>query len=273
MRAAAPLPEQVIGRHHAVLEHHAVGVRGVPAHLAVRRFDGETGRVRRHDDGGDLLRSRAGGNDDEARDRRARVGDERLGPVQDPLLAAGAVAVLGAGRGGEYVRTPVGFGQPEGGECASGRQIGQPALLLGFAAVAVDRLGAQQRRSLEGDAERLIRPTDLLDGQAERREVGARAAPALVDEQPEEPQPTHLENHVGGEGVLAVPCLGVGCDALTGELANHLPELLLLGCEFHRAVLRRAQWWWRRADPAPRWPPHASGTSGSSRSWSWGSPG
>ncbi len=56
----AALAEEMVGRHPAVLEHQPVGVRSVPTHLPVGRFDREPVRAGRDDDGADLVGSRYG---------------------------------------------------------------------------------------------------------------------------------------------------------------------------------------------------------------------
>ena len=57
---ATLLAEQVVGRDPAAAEGQAVGVGGVPAHLAVRGLDHQAGRAGGDQDGAGLARSRCG---------------------------------------------------------------------------------------------------------------------------------------------------------------------------------------------------------------------
>ena len=260
------LAEQVVGGDPAVVEGQAVGVRGVPAHLAVGRLDDQPVGAGGHEDGARLARPGAGGDRDERRDRRARVGDEGLLPVEHPLVAVeGGLRPQAAG-----VAAGVGLGQPEGGQRRPRAELGQPALLLGLGAEAVDGGRPQTDGGLQGDGQGLVDPGDLLDGDAQRGQVAATAAVLLGEGQPEQPQLAHLLDGVDREGVVPVPGLGVRCDLGVGEVPHQRTQRLLLGRgveERHRGHGSGGCWVGRRA-ARPRWavrrppPPAAGGPPG-----------
>ena len=66
------------------------------------------------------------------------------------------------------------------------QQVGQPALALLLGAELEDRVGAEADPGLEGDGHRLVDPAELLDGDAQRGEVGAAAAVLLGERQAEQ---------------------------------------------------------------------------------------
>ena len=134
---------------------------------------------------------------------------------------------------------PSGSVSPKRAEGAARAQVGQPALALLLGAEGEDRVGAQADARLERDGHRRVDPAELLDGDAERGEVGARAAVLLGERQAEQAQLAHREHGVDGEGVLAVPGLGVRRDLALGEVADDLAERLLLRAqvEIHRTTI------------------------------------
>ena len=211
----------------ATLQHQPVRVGRVPPHLAVGRFDGESRRPGRHDDGRDLARplgpAAAGRHRDDAGDRRPRVGDERLGPVDHPLAADQRRAAVG--RPG--VRTSIRLGQPEGAQCPAGAELGQPLVLLVFGAEGEDGIGAEPHAGLQGDGHRRVDPPELFDRDAERGEVRPRSPVLLGERQPEQPQLPHGQDRVDREDMVAVPLLGVRRDLPLGEVTDDLAEGLL----------------------------------------------
>ena len=92
-------------------------------------------------------------------------------PVDHPLV--GGLVERGLGPGGAGVAAAVGLGQPEGAERPAGDQVGQPALALLLGAEREDRVGAEAHAGRQRDAQRLVDPADLLDGDAQRGEVAA----------------------------------------------------------------------------------------------------
>src|SRR5918995_731511 len=178
----------------------------------------------------------AGSDGDQRRDLGARVGDERLLAVDHPLAVARGVAASrrlaafepsrGAGAGGAAAGE--GPGQADPAERSAGAQVGQPLLALRLGAEPVDRVGAEPDAGLERDGERLVDAGQLLDGDAERGEVGAAAAVLLGERDAEQAEPAHLAHDVEREGVVGVPALGVGRDLGLGEVTHDLAQGLLL---------------------------------------------
>ena len=129
--------------------------------------------------------------------------------------------------------------RPKPASVCAGDQVGQPGLLLLVGAVGQDRVDAEPDRRLEGDAHRLVDPADLLDRDAQAGEVAvlARAAVLLGRGEPEQPELAHLLHDVDREVVVAVPLRGVRRDLGLGELADALPELLVLAGQLEAVVL------------------------------------
>ena len=219
------VPSRCSCGHPALDERQAVGVRGVPAHLAVRRLDLEAGRAGGDDDRRDLARPGERGDGDERRDRRARVGDERLLAVDHPLPRR--LVEPGPGAGAAGVAAGVRLGQPEAAERPAGAQVGQPALLLLGRAELVDRVGAEPDAGLQRDRQRLVGAGDLLDGHAQPGQVTA-AAVRLGERDAEQPELAHRLHGLDGERVVAVPRLGVRFDLGLDELAHDGPQRLVL---------------------------------------------
>ena len=212
--------------------------RDVPAELVVRRLDDEAPGAGRHHDRRDLRRAvlvRAGarGHGDDGGDVGAGVRDEGLGAVDDPL-----VAVADGSRAGRTgVGAGLGLGEAEAGEGAAGDEVGQEALLLLLGAVGEDRVDAEADARRQRDADRLVDAAELLDGDAEAREVAglARAAVLLRHDEAEQPEVAHLRHEVGREVGGGVPLGDVGRDLLLGEVADDHPEVLVVLAELeHR---------------------------------------
>jgi hypothetical protein len=191
----------------------------VPAELAIGGLDDQAGSARLDHERRDAVVG-AGGDRDDAGDRRARVGDERLRAVDHPLV----VDQPGPGARRPRVAAGVGLGQPEGAERPTGDEIGQPARLLVVVAEAEDRVGAKPDAGREGDAERLVDASDLLDGDAQRDEVAVAAAPLAREHEPEQAELAHLLHDLQREVVGLVPGGDVGGDLGLGEVADDLAE-------------------------------------------------
>ncbi len=119
--APATLAEQVVLRHSTLDERQAVGIRGVPSHLAVRRLYVQARCSGGDDDRRDLAGIGQRGDGDDRRDRRSRIGDERLLTIDDPLPRRIVEDRPGASPSG--VTAGVRFGQPERPEGAAGAQV------------------------------------------------------------------------------------------------------------------------------------------------------
>ena len=165
------------------VKRQPVGVRGVPAHLAVRRLDLEARACR---PGRRWCGSRAC-RPPGASVRAVTVTIEVMSvpelvmnafsPLMHPL--AGGLVEHGLGAGAAGVAAGVGLGQAEAAERPAGAQVGQPALALLLGAEVEDRVGAEADAGLERDRHRLVDPGELLDGHAQGGEVGAAAAVLL----------------------------------------------------------------------------------------------
>jgi len=222
-KAVTVAPQEVGGRHPAAVEDQAVGVGGVPPDLAVSRLDEETGGAGRHQERTDAGGG-AGGDDQDAGDRGPGVGDEGLRPVQHPV-----VAVPGCTRAdGGDIGASVGLGEPKGGEGPACHEVGQPLGLLGVGPEGEDRVDAEAGAGRQRVGHRAVDAAQLLDGDAERREVGAAATQLLGSGEAEQAQLSHGQHDVDREGVVAVPGLGVGRHLALGEVADNLAERLLL---------------------------------------------
>ena len=75
--------------------------------------------------------------------------------------------------------------------------------------------------------ERRIDPSELLDRQAHRQEVGARAPVLLRIGKAEEAQLPHLLDRIDGKYAFLIPTLRIRPDGVIDELANDLLKLLL----------------------------------------------
>jgi hypothetical protein len=214
------LPEQVLSRDPTVCEAESVGVGRMPSHLSIGGIHDEPRCSGRHDDRGDLRRSRARRDRHETRHVGTGIGDEGLGSVDDPFVAVEDRP----GRCRTGIGAGVGFRESESGEFAPGDEIGEPPFLLRRRTELVDRVDPEAHRRLQRDGHGLVDPCDLLDGDAQAREIPTRPAPYLLGSDAEEPEVSHLSHDVGGEVVVAVPRLGLGCDALRCEVPNHGPK-------------------------------------------------
>ena len=86
---------------------------------------------------------------------------------------------------------------------------------------------------LERDGHRVVDPGQLLDRDAEHREVAAAAAVLLGERDAEQPEVAHAAHDVDREVVVAVPRLGVRRDLALGEVADDLAERVVLFGELH----------------------------------------
>jgi hypothetical protein len=104
----------------------------------------------------------------------------------------------------------------------------------------VDRRGPERHTGLEGDRQRVVGAGDLLDGDAQRGQVGATASVLLGERQTEQAELTHAEHDVDRERVLGVPALGVRRDFLGREVAHDSPKVLVRIVEFEIHRLPRS---------------------------------
>ncbi len=211
--------EQVLRRDPAVDERDPVRVARVPAELVVGRLDDHPRSPGRHDKRRDAIVGTGRRRDDRS-DVGAAVGDERLRPVQHPLVTV----EHGTGSSRTGIGPSVGFGEPERPERSTGDQVGQPLVALVLGAEPEDRVGAETDAGRQGDAHRLIDATEFLDGDAERGEVATAASPPFGEHDPEQSEVTHGVHHIDRKVAGAIPFGGVRCDPLLGELPHGCPQ-------------------------------------------------
>ena len=94
---------------------------------------------------------------------------------------------------------------------------GSQVVLLLVGAEGEDRVDAEADGGLEGDADRLVDPADLLDRHAQAGEVAVGAAVLLGGGQPEQAELTHLaaprRPGSGGRGPTAAACGAISFSA------------------------------------------------------------
>ena len=140
------------------------------------------------------------GDGDQRRDVGARVGDELLVAVDDPLVTFEP----GGGAGAAGVRARARLGETETGKCAAGGQVRQPLLLLLLGAEPVDRHRAEAHPGLQRDRDRLVDLAEFFERQRQREVVAAHAAVFLRERQAEQPHLAHLGDDFVREAVLLI---------------------------------------------------------------------
>ena len=242
-------------------ECHLPGVRRAPPDLRVFVPHGQPGGAGRHHDGRDLpgparVTPGDGQHRDQRGDRGPGVGDERLGPVDDPfpvhlprsrlparpplltgppLLARRPAGPLLQPRGGPHpagdVRPPARLGQAERGQAFPRAQFRQPAAPLGVGAEPIDRHGPEGYGGLERDGHRGVHPGQFLQGQAEGEQVTVHPAELRRERQPEQAQLGHPRDQVIGELGALVVAADDRPHHVTGERGHGLAEFLMLIAE------------------------------------------
>ena len=181
--------EGVRDRDSARVEPQGMRVGRVPAHLPVRGLDGESRRSGRDDDGRDLARGvRARGHRHHGGDRRSRVRDERLRPVDRPTRRPRGAHASGSLPASLPASASV---RPNAASARPAQRSGNQLLALFLGAVRGDRRGAEPHCRLERDGDRRIDSRQLLDGDAQRREVGAGSAVLRREREPEQTEVAH----------------------------------------------------------------------------------
>ena len=224
----ALLPQHVGRGHPHVDEGQLGGVLHLAAHLVQFAAAGEAGHAVLDDEQRQPLapvvgiRRRAGNHDHQVGLHAA--GDERLGAVDDPVVAV-------AHRGGAHareVRSGAGLGHRDRGEQLARRQAREPAVaLLGVRVVQEVRqdhleLGAHRRQ-------RDQRPRRLLLHHHVVAVVGLAAAAVLLgDGHAEHAQRAHLLEHLAGHPAALLPLGIVRHHFLLHEVAAQLAERLVV---------------------------------------------
>ena len=160
------------------------------------------------------------------------VGDPAFGPVDDPAPAASFCS----GEHAPDVATEVGLRETEAADFPSLRHRRQPALLLRFRSVAVDRV--HTKRALHGGerTQPRVSALELLQREAVGHVVHARAAVSLQI-RPEQSQLAELRHQLHRKrAVLADMLLQERKEFLRDELAHGIArDALLVGEQFIEA--------------------------------------
>ena len=225
LEALALLAEQVCGRNAAVVERELAGRRAGDAHLRLQPRDGEAGRVRLDEEGGDarMARIRIGLREDGVEVGDAGVGDEALAAVEDVLVA---VADRGRPHRGR-VGAGAGLRERVGGQPLAAREPRQVRLLLRLRAGELEPERAELL-DREQEAARRADLRDLLDRDEREQRARARAAVLLVEEETEDLVLAEELDDVPGELVRLVDLGRARGDALARERADELANLALL---------------------------------------------
>ncbi len=152
------------------------------------------------------------------------VGDVRLGPVDDVLVAVADGAGLDPG----YVGAGVRFGDAEAEDLLAANRRRGPLLLLLFGAEREDRGHRHVGLHREAHGQASAVGVDDLLGEHEARVVVAALA-AVRDGliEAEKAELAHAGEHPVRESVL-LPLLGVGLELLDDEAPDRLAQLLVL---------------------------------------------
>ena len=175
-------PSRFSSGHAAVGERQRPGVRGVPAHLAIRLALLVAGRPVRHDEVGDLRRPSP---------RRHR-GDHDEPEMSVPAFVMNCLAplmthaVLQRARGSACsgVRARLGLGQADAPSARPAQSSRHPLAASAPRSRKVDRLGAERRVGAERDRHGGVDARQLLDGEGVGERVAAGAAVLLGERDP-----------------------------------------------------------------------------------------
>src|SRR5438477_1076765 len=224
----ARLAEEIRARYACVLEDQLGGVRPADPELFLELADGEPRGPLLDDERGDPLvfLCRVCLREDDGDVRERSVGDEVLGPVQDP-----AVAVASRGRAhSRGVAARRRFGERKASDPLATRELRQVFLLLGIASVMQDRVDRERHVRAEHHAGRRARAVDLLDDQGVRQRVETRATVPLGHVRAHEAEGSHLAEELWRDLALIVDLSRAREDPLGRKFARGpLGELLLLG--------------------------------------------
>ena len=122
----------------------------------------------------------------------------------------------------------VGFGEAERAERSPRDEVGQPPVALLVGAEAEDRVRSEPDTRRQGDPHRLVDTAELLDGDAQRREVATTTAPLFGEHDAEQAEVAHRLHDVDREMTRPVPLGGMRGDVLLGELAHRRPQQFVI---------------------------------------------
>src|SRR5262249_35473484 len=123
------------------------------------------------------------------------------------------------------------LGEPEGGQLATGCEVGQPLAFLLLGAEEENRHRPQRRMRRDGDRDRRVDAGQLLDGDRVRDGVGAGAAVLLGDRDAHEAELPELRDEVVGEPAFAIELLRHRSDAIPCERPDGVSDQLVLWSE------------------------------------------
>ena len=155
----------------------------------------------------------------------------RFVPSIDVLVAVPDRAGANAGRVGARVR----LGQAEGDQPLARGEAREPAILLLRRSGDLDR-DCPEGLDREDQARRGAVAADLLDGEAQREQVCAQTAVALLEGDREDVVVREQAADVLGPGGGPVDLGGAWGNPLVGEHADGIPQELLLLGQAHGAV-------------------------------------
>ncbi len=131
----------------------------------------------------------------------AAVGDERLAPVDHPLVAV----EHGACPRRPGIAPPSGSVSPNAPRARPATRSGSQWSLLLVGAEPVDRVRAEADTCRQRDAHRLVDSAQFLDRDAQRGEVAVAAAPPLGEHDAEQTEIAHRPDHVDREVAVRGP--------------------------------------------------------------------
>src|SRR5215207_3312038 len=222
--ALAPSSQQPLLLHTTIAERQRPGVGRVPAHLAIGLADLVTRRPVRHHDVRDLVIPGAGSDRDQTRDVSPGIGDELLGPVDDPL----AILELRPSPRVPGVAPRLGLSQPKRCQLLAARQSRQPLLLLLLGAERDDRPGPQRRVRRHRYPDAGIHACELLDRERVGQVAGTPATVFMRMGNAHQPEFPELLHDFVREALGAVELLGDRLYLALSEIPHQALDLALL---------------------------------------------
>ena len=219
-------PSRFPAGNSTVLEDQLAGVAGMEAHLLLHASDAEAGCIGFHDERADLARSglAVGDGGDDVGARHARVGDEPLPAIEDPVLAIPMCPGPRAARVAPRAR----LGEPVGADDLAGGHRPQIALLLLVGSGKPDRIAAEAGVGADDDPDTARHAGELLDGDrvGERVQTGTTDLLRIWDA--EEPERCRFADDLGRKLALPLHLICRRRDPLLGEVAHGAADLLVL---------------------------------------------
>ncbi len=150
-----------------------------------------------------------------------------LGTVQQVMVAL----VLEHGDHAARVAAMIGFGKAKTADHFTGRELGQPFLLLFLATVFPDRVHHQRSLHAAKASKATVTPLDLLHDEAVADLVQPHAAILLRDHGPEGADLRQSGNDLWMEGGVLEGIFNDRLQVLAHELARRIPDQLMFLCQ------------------------------------------